>query len=242
MPQATSSVRAGGSAASARAERLDLLLPARPLALGEAAGAAVPLVVLAARAGRSTPSRFLDYAPCRGPSSPSRTSPRGATGRRSTRSPRRCARAARGCSTSTPTRITTARSSRSSAPATSSSSRCSPAIARAAELIDLRRHEGAHPRIGAADVVPLVPLAAGGRGARARGGGRAGARGSGEELGAAGLPLRRARRRARAGVLPRGRAGGAAAAGRRGRARPGRTGRRGCRSRPAACSSACGGR
>jgi glutamate formiminotransferase len=33
-------------------------------------------------------------------------------------------------------------------------------VARAAELIDLRRHEGAHPRIGAADVVPLVPLAA----------------------------------------------------------------------------------
>ena len=31
-------------------------------------------------------------------------------------------------------------------------------IARAAELIDLRRHEGAHPRIGAADVVPLVPI------------------------------------------------------------------------------------
>ena len=33
-------------------------------------------------------------------------------------------------------------------------------VARAAELIDLRLHEGAHPRIGAADVVPLVPLAA----------------------------------------------------------------------------------
>ncbi len=32
-------------------------------------------------------------------------------------------------------------------------------IARARERIDLRRHEGAHPRIGAADVVPLVPLA-----------------------------------------------------------------------------------
>jgi glutamate formiminotransferase len=31
-------------------------------------------------------------------------------------------------------------------------------IARAVERIDLRRHEGAHPRIGAADVVPLVPL------------------------------------------------------------------------------------
>jgi glutamate formiminotransferase len=31
-------------------------------------------------------------------------------------------------------------------------------IARAIDLIDLARHEGAHPRIGAADVVPLVPL------------------------------------------------------------------------------------
>ena len=31
-------------------------------------------------------------------------------------------------------------------------------IARAAEVIDLRAHDGAHPRIGAADVVPLVPL------------------------------------------------------------------------------------
>lgn len=32
------------------------------------------------------------------------------------------------------------------------------AVARARELIDLRRHEGAHPRIGAADIVPVVPL------------------------------------------------------------------------------------
>jgi glutamate formiminotransferase len=32
-------------------------------------------------------------------------------------------------------------------------------IACARERIDLRRHNGAHPRIGAADVVPLVPLA-----------------------------------------------------------------------------------
>jgi glutamate formiminotransferase / 5-formyltetrahydrofolate cyclo-ligase len=31
----------------------------------------------------------------------------------------------------------------------------------ARERIDLRRHEGAHPRVGAADVVPLVPVAAG---------------------------------------------------------------------------------
>jgi glutamate formiminotransferase / 5-formyltetrahydrofolate cyclo-ligase len=31
-------------------------------------------------------------------------------------------------------------------------------IACARERIDLRRHEGAHPRVGAADVVPLVPV------------------------------------------------------------------------------------
>ena len=32
------------------------------------------------------------------------------------------------------------------------------AIACARERIDLRRHEGAHPRVGAADVVPVVPI------------------------------------------------------------------------------------
>lgn len=31
-------------------------------------------------------------------------------------------------------------------------------ISRARELVDLRRHEGVHPRVGAADVVPLVPI------------------------------------------------------------------------------------
>jgi glutamate formiminotransferase len=31
-------------------------------------------------------------------------------------------------------------------------------VRRAVDGIDLRRHEGAHPRIGAADVVPIVPL------------------------------------------------------------------------------------
>jgi glutamate formiminotransferase len=31
-------------------------------------------------------------------------------------------------------------------------------IRRAVELVDLRRHAGAHPRVGAADVVPLVPI------------------------------------------------------------------------------------
>ena len=32
------------------------------------------------------------------------------------------------------------------------------AVALARELIDLREHEGAHPRMGATDVVPFVPL------------------------------------------------------------------------------------
>ena len=31
-------------------------------------------------------------------------------------------------------------------------------VARARELIDLRRHDGVHPRVGATDVVPLVPV------------------------------------------------------------------------------------
>jgi len=31
-------------------------------------------------------------------------------------------------------------------------------VGRAAELIDLREHQGEHPRVGAADVVPFVPL------------------------------------------------------------------------------------
>ena len=32
------------------------------------------------------------------------------------------------------------------------------AIAKAAELIDLEKHQGEHPRIGATDVVPFVPI------------------------------------------------------------------------------------
>ena len=34
-------------------------------------------------------------------------------------------------------------------------------IARTAELVDLRSHDGIHPRVGAADVVPIVPLGVG---------------------------------------------------------------------------------
>ena len=32
------------------------------------------------------------------------------------------------------------------------------AVAKAAELIDLRRHTGVHPRIGATDVLPFIPV------------------------------------------------------------------------------------
>ena len=55
-------------------------------------------------------------------------------------------------------------------------------IAVARERIDLRRHAGAHPRIGAADVVPVVPLRAGDM-ARARDAANGLARRIGEELG-----------------------------------------------------------
>lgn len=55
-------------------------------------------------------------------------------------------------------------------------------IARARELVDLRRHDGIHPRIGAADVVPFVPLRADDMG-RACEAALAVARRVGEELG-----------------------------------------------------------
>jgi glutamate formiminotransferase len=56
------------------------------------------------------------------------------------------------------------------------------AIARARERIDLTRHEGAHPRIGVADVVPVVPVDPGHR-ARAAECARRVAGRVGEELG-----------------------------------------------------------
>jgi glutamate formiminotransferase len=43
-------------------------------------------------------------------------------------------------------------------PATSVAEAAFRSVRQAMELIDLRRHTGAHPRIGAADVVPFVPL------------------------------------------------------------------------------------
>src|SRR5690348_15830452 len=31
-------------------------------------------------------------------------------------------------------------------------------VGKAAELIDLTKHQGAHPRLGAADVIPFIPI------------------------------------------------------------------------------------
>ena len=76
------------------------------------------------------------------------------------------------------------------------------AIAVAAERIDLGRHEGVHPRVGAADVVPFVRFRAGDpepeHAARA-------ARGARRCAGHPGARVRRPRRRPPAGVLPHGR-------------------------------------
>ena len=79
------------------------------------------------------------------------------TGRRSTRSPRRSPRGARLLDVHAD-----ADHNRSVFTLVGSSDELVAAllagIACARDRIDLRRHEGAHPRIGAADVVPLVPL------------------------------------------------------------------------------------
>ena len=126
----------------------------------------------------------------------------------------------RGCSTSTPTPTTTAPSSRSSATTRSSRTRSLAGVACARERIDLRAHEGAHPRIGAADVVPIVPVEPADmqRAARLRASSRSA---SASELGLPVFLYGELARGQRAGVLPPRRARGAAAAGRRGRARAG---------------------
>ena len=56
------------------------------------------------------------------------------------------------------TQITIARSSRWSGTETELSDALVAGIEVAVERIDLRTHDGAHPRIGATDVVPIVPL------------------------------------------------------------------------------------
>ena len=64
----------------------------------------------------------------------------------------------RACSTSIATPTTTGPSTRSSATRSNSSQRCSPASRAPASGSTCAATQGAHPRIGAADVVPLVPI------------------------------------------------------------------------------------
>ena len=100
-----------------------------------------------------------------------RTSRRGATRRPSRRSGRRSrARAASGFSTSTPTPTTTARCSRWPASPGGWRAALLEGAREAVARIDLNRHAGIHPHVGAIDVVPLVHLDAETRGAGLRGG------------------------------------------------------------------------
>ena len=105
-------------------------------------------------------------------------------------------------------------------------------IACARERIDLRRHEGAHPRIGAADVVPLVPI--GKKDAeRARTAALELARRVGEELALPVFLYAELATGPRARLLPPRRPGRAAAADRRRGARSRTSARRSSTSGPA---------
>ena len=65
---------------------------------------------------------------------------------------------ASGCSITRPTRRTTDRSSRWSATRPASSAPCWRCSSGPSPIIDLRTHRGEHPRLGAVDVVPFVPI------------------------------------------------------------------------------------
>ena len=85
---------------------------------------------------------------------------RGGTRPWSLLSPPRSRAPAHGCSTRMSTVTTTAPSSPSSVTTAGSRRGSSRVSTRRAGAVDLRTHDGVHPRVGAADVVPVVPLAA----------------------------------------------------------------------------------
>ena len=84
-----------------------------------------------------------------------RTAPRGRRARSRTRSGRARACA---CSTTRPTRRTTDRCSRSPATPRRRRRATLALFEHAVAAIDLRTHRGEHPRLGAVDVVPFVPI------------------------------------------------------------------------------------
>ena len=85
---------------------------------------------------------------------------RGGTRPWSLLSPTRSRALAHGCSTRMSTVTTTAPSSPSSVTTARSRRGSSRVSTRRRRHVDLRTHDGVHPRVGAADVVPVVPLAA----------------------------------------------------------------------------------
>ena len=163
VPQATSSVRFGGSAATAL-ELGALLVPAGTVLGGVEAAPEPPVVVLARPRVVVGLHRVLEYG--RAAARVGAELLRGAR----PRDDRRDRRGAVGAGAA-------ARRPRGRRPqplgvhAVGEEAELVEALVAgvecARERIDLRRHEGAHPRIGAADVVPLVPIAPGGHGARA---------------------------------------------------------------------------
>ena len=112
------------------------------------------------RSTAPTARRRAPLASARCSSSPSRTCPRVVAWRSSTVSRRRSPRSrACSCWTARATPVTTARCSPWPASTRPSARRSSGLVAAAIHDIDMDAHEGEHPRIGAVDVIPFIPLA-----------------------------------------------------------------------------------
>ena len=189
VPQATSSVRFGGRAAIQRSSCCALLVPAGTVACRRTGRGRATSRRTRGPARGSRPSPLaLGYATCCR-SSRCRTSPKDATARRSTRSARRWRARARASGRPRRRRPQPLGVHAGRRGGGAGRRRSSPGVACARERIDLRRHEGAHPRIGAADVVPLVPI--GPRTWSGRGRPRCEVAGPDRRARPAGVPLRR---------------------------------------------------
>ena len=171
----------GWHCAESLGEALELVLPARPFTLGEETRPEVPVVVL----GRA-PVVVLLHGPRVRSVLPLESVPNFSEGRD------RATIDAIGAALARAARLldvhADADHNRSVFTVVGEEDDLVEALAAAVEVararIDLRRHEGAHPRIGAADVVPIVPVVPGDM-ERAR----AAALRVGERLGELGLPV-----------------------------------------------------
>ena len=153
VPQATSSVRAGGMRGEQRLQRVQLVVPVRPVEPVEAAEAEVPLVVLpgarvVVRLHAPRVRTVLESVPN---FSEGRDQDVIEALRRSLSWPARLLDVH--VDADHHRSVFTLVGEEEPLVETLLAG-----IARARDLIDLRRHEGAHPRVGAADVVPIVPI------------------------------------------------------------------------------------